>query len=186
MLDELQKGLPKDKEHDGDDWTERIRKALEEAHRKDFFTHTHRPPPKAEKVKPDSLTDEIFTDCGLLRGVKIGSVRVFKGIPYAMAPTGDLRWAPPVARNAMSEDGVPLGGCWMGTFMATEFGAVCPQQEDPVLSQGEKQSEDCLSLNVYAPTVESEEAAAGVRDKLPVVVFVHGGGNVAGAGSRAV
>jgi acetyl esterase/lipase len=39
-------------------------------------------------------------------------------------------------------------------------------------------------LNLYAPSVESEEAAAGVRDRLPVVVFVHGGGNLAGAGSR--
>ena len=38
-----------------------------------------------------------------------------------------------------------------------------------MLSKDEQQSEDCLSLNVYAPTVESEEAAAGVRDKLPVV-----------------
>ena len=38
-----------------------------------------------------------------------------------------------------------------------------------MLSRDELQSEDCLSLNVYAPTVESEEAAAGVRDKLPVV-----------------
>jgi carboxylesterase type B len=46
---------------------------------------------------------------------------------------------------------------------------VCPQEWDPVLSLREEQSEDCLSLNVYAPTVESEEAAAGVRDKLPVV-----------------
>ncbi len=38
-----------------------------------------------------------------------------------------------------------------------------------MLSPDELQGEDCLSLNVYAPTVESEEAAAGVRDKLPVV-----------------
>jgi len=145
------------------------------------------------KVAPDSLTDEIHTDCGALRGEKIGGVRVFKGIPYAMAPIGALRWAPPVPRNTESSPvarifpeftRVAFGGCWSGTLMATTFGNVCPQEWDPVLSKDEQQGEDCLSLNVYAPTVESEEAVAGVRDKLPVVVFVHGGGNLVGAGSR--
>ena len=158
-----------------DSWTERVRKVLGDAAPKAA---------PAAKTRADSLTDEILTDCGLLRGSKVGTTRVFKGIPYAMAPVGELRWAPPVARSAMSPEGVPMSGCWSGTLLATEFGAVCPQEWDPVLSQDEQQHEDCLSLNVYAPTVESEEAAAGVREKLPVVVFVHGGGNVAGAGSR--
>jgi carboxylesterase type B len=138
---------------------------------------------KSRRITPDSLTDAILTDCGAIKGAKIGSVRVFKGIPYAKAATGALRWMPPVPRHAKNENG-KLDGCWVGTLMATDFGSVCPQAWDAVLSKDEKQSEDCLSLNIYAPTVESEEAVAGVRDKLPVVVFVHGGDNVAGAGSR--
>ena len=73
-----------------------------------------------------SLTDDISTDCGFVRGLKIGSVRVFKGIPYGMAPVGDLRWASPVARNHKASNGV-MWGCWPGTFLATDFGNVCPQ-----------------------------------------------------------
>jgi len=167
-----------------DRWSQRMRKALDGAQKELNKDNTRDNTNKTPRIAPDSLTDELRTECGVLRGEKIGGVRVFKGIPYAMAPTGALRWAPPVSRHAGLSDGVALGGCWAGTFMATSFGKVCPQEWDPVLSKGEKQGEDCLSLNVYAPTVESEEAVAGVRDKLPVVVFIHGGGNFVGAGSR--
>jgi hypothetical protein len=101
-------------------WSEEMRKALGAArHDRD---ETMRP--ATPKVAPASLTDPIQTDCGLLRGVKIGGVRVFKGIPYAMPPTGPLRWAPPVARKAMSPKGVPLAGCWTGTLLADSFGKV--------------------------------------------------------------
>jgi hypothetical protein len=101
-------------------WSEEMRKALGAAR------HDRDEPmrPATPKVAPASLTDPIQTDCGLLRGVKIGGVRVFKGIPYAMPPTGPLRWAPPVARKAMSPKGVPLAGCWTGTLVADSFGKV--------------------------------------------------------------
>jgi hypothetical protein len=102
-------------------WSEEMRKALGAAqHERDVTMR-----PATPKVAPASLTDPIQTDCGLLRGVKIGGVRVFKGIPYAMPPTGPLRWAPPMARKAMSPKGVPLAGCWTGTLVADSFGKVC-------------------------------------------------------------
>ncbi len=70
-----------------------------------------------------------------------GGIRVFRGIPFAAPPVGDLRWRPPQDVSS-----------WEGVRPATEFGAVCPQP--PTLAQmtGEKLpdfSEDCLFLNVW-------------------------------------
>jgi hypothetical protein len=108
------------KHADANSWSEQMRKALDAARNE----HDKTMRPVAPKISPASLTDAISTDCGLLRGVKIGAVRVFKGIPYAMPPTGPLRWAPPVARKAMSPQGVPLAGCWTGTLIADSFAKV--------------------------------------------------------------
>lgn len=88
-------------------------------------------------------------------------VRVWKGIPYAQPPVGELRWRPPVA---------PLP--WTGLRDATEYGNVGPQMDYSEQSIYElppqKRSEDCLYLNVWAPHVQSD-------DKLPVFVWIHGG-----------
>ncbi len=97
-------------------------------------------------------------------------LRVFKGIPYALPPTGGLRWKPPVTMPA-----------WRGTRDATQFGPACYQPrsgpgniyaDDPAAM-----SEDCLSLNVWAP------AAA---HNAPVLVWIHGGSFVGGYGSEAI
>ncbi len=86
----------------------------------------------------------------------------YRGIPYAQPPVGGLRWAPPAQAAG-----------WPGTLQATAFGAVCPQQGAtmPV-------SESCLFLNVWTP-----QAAVAKKQSLPVMVFVHGGAFVFGAGS---
>jgi para-nitrobenzyl esterase len=87
------------------------------------------------------------------------STRVFLGVPYAKAPVGALRFAPPVPAPA-----------WSGTRAATAFGPICPQLPGGLSAPG-TQSEDCLSLNVYSPKR---------ANKLPVLVFIHGGAFIAG------
>src|SRR5262249_53761390 len=101
----------------------------------------------------------VETPAGKVRGEAAGDLRVFKGIPYAQARVGALRWRPP-ARLAR----------WRGVREATQFGAGCQQ---PVARSGsiyadtlEAMSEDCLFLNVWAP--------ARARDA-PVFVWIHGG-----------
>ncbi len=90
-------------------------------------------------------------------------VHVFKGIPYAAPPVGNLRWrAPKPAPH------------WEGVRKGDEFGASCMQGA----GSGPKISEDCLYLNVWT-------AAKSAADKLPVMVWLHGGGNYVGSGSGA-
>jgi len=120
-----------------------------------------------------------------VRGVVRRGARVFRGLRYASPPVGEGRWAHPADPRALGAGGVPLAGCHSGTLDASRFGPVCPQPGDggPVAAD-ETQSEDCLFLNVYAPAAPEAAPAAGEAPLLPVVVFLHGGGNVRGAGSR--
>jgi len=165
----------------GDSWKEEIERQLEDSRRswRSGVVNTM----KRSRAGKLALTDPVMTDCGRVKGLKETKLRVFKGIPYAKPPTGFRRWR---ASSALSSggDGTGMSMCWDETLYATEFGPVCPQVQDPYFKLTEQMDEDCLFLNVYAPTVEAEEAIAGVRGGLPVVVFVHGGGNVEGAGSR--
>ncbi|MEY4765928.1 MAG: hypothetical protein RI907_2601 [Pseudomonadota bacterium] len=103
---------------------------------------------------------------GDLVGVTLDGVDQFRGIPYAEPPVGALRWA--ATRPAAA---------WRGQRDASRFGAACPQVPDPFGSPPPATSEDCLSLNVYAPTGVSK----GPR---PVIVWIPGGGQVLGAGSQ--
>ncbi len=92
-----------------------------------------------------------------------GAVRTYKGIPYAAPPVGDLRWKPPQPPKA-----------WKGILLAKTFPANCPQM--PVVPG--PQSEDCLGLNVWTP-------ARSGSTKLPVMVWIHGGGFNIGASSQS-
>src|SRR5205807_367790 len=103
-------------------------------------------------------------------------VRLYRGIPYAAAPVGNLRWRPP-------QPVVP----WTGVLAADHFSARCMQSGGgPVTRVGalwdepgtNAMSEDCLYLNVWTP-------AASSNDKLPVMVWFHGGGLASGSGSEA-
>ncbi|MAN66938.1 carboxylesterase family protein [uncultured Hyphomonas sp.] len=100
---------------------------------------------------------------GSVRGVQSGETRVFRGIPYAQPPVGELRWRAPQ----------PLPR-WSGIRDATQFGAACVQ---PALPAGfEIQgpiSEDCLFLNIWVPPNAQD---------VPVMVWIHGGSLVNGTG----
>ncbi len=103
---------------------------------------------------------------GILRGrLNSQGVRSFKGIPYARPPIGKLRWKPPVAA---------IG--WKGVRDASRFGASCIQPRWPAGSIYDDRisdfSEDCLTLNVWAP-LHAREA--------PVIVWIYGGGFVYGS-----
>ena len=112
----------------------------------------------------------VTIDTGVLAGTSDGSVDVYKGIPYAAPPVGNLRWMPPAAPAA-----------WSGTRDASAFGAICPQPARPDMQMaagaGGTQSEDCLFLNVFAPH--------GAH-KAPVMVWIHGGAHRFGSGSGPI
>ena len=106
---------------------------------------------------------KVRTLYGRVQGEESGDeVMAWKGIPYAKAPVGDLRWKAP-------RDPDP----WDGTLEANEFGSECTQYD---YFGNMKGSEDCLYLNIWRP--ESDE------DELPVYFWIHGGGNSMGAASE--
>jgi para-nitrobenzyl esterase len=107
---------------------------------------------------------------GTLSGAGIGSVSVFKGIPFAAPPVGHLRWRAPQA---------PAN--WTGMRDATAFGPVCPQQkrQTDARSLPLPESEDCLTLNVWTPN-------AAPTAKLPVMVWIYGGAFVMGGSAFPV
>lgn len=99
------------------------------------------------------------TESGRLQGALEFGMQVFKNIPYAAPPVGELRWRPP--QPAIS---------WSGVRDASKFGPSCPQMFVKNLSTGLilPGSEDCLKLNVYLPQ--------NVSKNMPVMVWFHGGG----------
>lgn len=115
----------------------------------------------------DSAPTVVVTDKGPVRGKLGNGVIEFKGIPYAMPPTGDLRWEnaqPPAA--------------WTDVLEATEYRSACPQVARYGLTEASS-DEDCLHLNVTVPTARDMSA----ERKLPVIVWIHGGAFVGGASS---
>jgi para-nitrobenzyl esterase len=110
-----------------------------------------------------SGTVELTVAEGKISGKVSGKTRLFLGIPYAEPPVGELRFAPPKPAKA-----------WTKTLAATEFGASCPQGMGGLSATNEK-AEDCLTLNVYAPT--------GGK-KLPVMFWIHGGAFISGGSSQ--
>ena len=116
----------------------------------------------------------VDTSFGDLRGELLDGVNIFRGIPFATPPVGELRWRapkPPIA--------------WSGVRDATRFGSPAPQLESPIQVASayngmwrafEDVSEDCLTLNIWSPNLSDAQ--------LPVMVWIHGGAFNTGAGSQ--
>jgi len=121
-----------------------------------------------------ALADPVRIQTGLVAGApgRDAGVLVYKGIPFAAPPVGDLRWKPPQAPAA-----------WTGVRPGSQFSAMCVQTPYPVGSlyhqEPEPVSEDCLYLNVWT-------AAKAASEKRPVMVWIHGGALTRGSGSTPV
>lgn len=122
----------------------------------------------ADSMLPvDGGNPVVSTTSGRVAGFFKGDLRVFKGIPFAEAPVGEARWKPPVPKQA-----------WEGELEATEFGPACFNPSSRLSSIYASDispfSEDCLSLNIWAPAD---------ADNAPVFFWIHGGA-LRGGGSK--
>lgn len=125
----------------------------------------------------------VTIDSGTLEGAHFGAAPnevMFLGIPYAAPPVGDRRWRPPEPVEK-----------WQERRKADAYGAACPQTDDPNTEASTKEmvqtfepyyayhtDEDCLYLNVWTTNLTGNRPAAL---KLPVMFWIHGGGNTSGA-----
>jgi para-nitrobenzyl esterase len=107
----------------------------------------------------------VHTGDGWLQGTTSDDAREFLGVPYAAPPVYDLRFAPPAPVQP-----------WHGTRDATKQAPACIQFQPSGVRNNQATSEDCLYLDVYTPS----DARPG--DKLPVLFWMHGGGNTQGTG----
>ena len=114
------------------------------------------------------LSPVVHISDGTVEGaIKDGYLK-FKGLPYAKPPVGDLRWTPPVEEEK-----------WSGTLKANKFANTCATKLTLGGFGPTSTSEDCLYLNVYTPAVMPEN-----ESKLPVMVWIPGGGLGSGSGNE--
>ena len=119
------------------------------------------PTPTPGPAPAQCPADTVRTESGCVRGTPADTLVAYRGIPYAAPPIGDKRWRPPAPAPS-----------WSSVREAIAFGKSCPQLE----TTGGKldTAEDCLTLNVWAPRDPT------ATTKLPVMVWIHGGGLVQG------
>ncbi|MEQ5807398.1 carboxylesterase family protein [Alteromonas sp. NFXS44] len=104
-------------------------------------------------------TPEVTLASGTVTGQHADGINFYRGMPYAKAPVGNLRWQPPQAPDAIAS-----------SYAANSFFPPCPQRGK------DNGSEDCLGINVFSPSADDGQTAR------PVLVWIHGGGYVGGSG----
>ncbi len=114
---------------------------------------------------PAASGPRVNTSLGTLQGFADNDAEYFLGVPFASPPVGELRWQPPGEMDP-----------WEGVLDATAYGPACAAAEFPGSPRSE--SEDCLFLNIF------RRAGISDNDRLPVYVFIHGGGFVNGSASQ--
>jgi para-nitrobenzyl esterase len=158
------------------------------------YTVTMEPPPSytrsvSKKVVKEDLSDVTGVDFPIVTaterqttvGTVVGSAapngaHVWLGIPYARPPVGDLRWKAPLPAES-----------WQDAWLSLETGPVCTQVADLLSDAPESLygtpigSEDCLYMNIWAPPFTPGSIPTG-GDRVPVMVWIHGGGNSVGDG----
>lgn len=138
-------------------------------------------PKRAAATRPAEPV--VGTDSGTLRGTLAGPGAVFKGIPYARPPVGDLRWAPPqpvAFWRGIRDARQPGSPCTQDPASLTPFISTLANAYGNTYQAGPvRSSEDCLYLNVRVPAWPAQHG-------LPVMVWLHGGSNIAGSGSESI
>lgn len=122
-----------------------------------------------------TFDEVVLTTEGQVKGIRDreNGIVVFKGIPYAASPVGDLRWKTPQTHEK-----------WEGVLECTTFGPAAMQPDpnpflmwtEEFIAPAEKMSEDCLYLNIWSKATSSEE-------KRPVILYIHGGAFSSGSGA---
>jgi len=124
--------------------------------------------PAAKPNQAEADDNKLQIDSGWLQGYSEGGISSFKAIPYAQPPIGELRWQPPQPADS-----------WPDVRDATAFGPSCVQPGIPRASVYydplDNMSEDCLSLNIWAPDNAENE---------PVIVWIHGGSLTTGGAAQ--
>lgn len=124
--------------------------------------------PDMAQLESDNAPPVVSTQYGDVQGTQSSGIRMFRGIPFAQPPVGDLRWrAPQPVEN------------WSGVRSAENFGPRCMQRPlfSDMIFRSDGMSEDCLYLNVWTPARSADE-------RLPVLVYFYGGGLFTGDGSE--